>query len=210
MLSAWFADSCKSQNPSLHLSFHFLRFQSYVGRRAWLSDLFQVAFKLQSFLNPCFLESSFKRKWDMTPAATEWGRLWSSVTLGLINLTVSFVAAGSCLQNGDFTDAITHIGSSLVAQTVKNACNGEDLGSIPGLGRSPWRKEWLSPPVFLPGKCHSQKSLMCYSPRGHKESNTTEWQHTHTHTHPSKISKCKESTLTGMMNNTKNIVTHLS
>ena len=48
-LSAWFADSCKSQNPSFHLSFRFLRFQSYVGRCAWLSDLFQVTFKLQSF-----------------------------------------------------------------------------------------------------------------------------------------------------------------
>ena len=28
-------------------------------------------------------------------------------------------------------------------------------------------------PVFLPGKSHGQKSLMGYSPRGHKELNTT-------------------------------------
>ena len=92
------------------------------------------------------------------------------MTLGLINLMVSFVAADSYFQNGDFTDALTHIGSSLVAQTVKNACNAEDLGSIPGLGKSPWRKEWLSLPVFLPGECHAQRSLVCHSPRDHKES----------------------------------------
>ena len=33
---------------------------------------------------------------------------------------VSFVAAQSCFQNGDFTDALTHIKSSLGAQTVKH------------------------------------------------------------------------------------------
>ena len=76
------------------------------------------------------------------------------MTLGLINLMVSFVAADSYFQNGDFTDALTHIGSSLVAQTVKNACNAEDLGSIPGLGKSPWRKEWLPTPVLWPGELH--------------------------------------------------------
>ena len=34
-----------------------------------------------------------------------------------------------------------------------------DLGSIPGLGRSPDRK-WQRTPVFLPGKSHRQKSLV--------------------------------------------------
>ena len=30
-------------------------------------------------------------------------------------------------------------------------------------------------PVFLPGESHGQKSLVVYSPRGRKESDTTEW-----------------------------------
>ena len=43
--------------------------------------------------------------------------------------------------------------ASLVAQMVKNLpAMWEDLGSIPGLGKFPWRREWLPTPVFLPGE----------------------------------------------------------
>ena len=37
-----------------------------------------------------------------------------------------------------------------------------DMGSIPGLGRSLWRKKWQFTPVFLPGKSHGQRSLVGY------------------------------------------------
>ena len=32
-----------------------------------------------------------------------------------------------------------------------SVCNAGDLGLIPGLGRSPWRREWLPTLVFWPG-----------------------------------------------------------
>ena len=49
-----------------------------------------------------------------------------------------------------------------------------DMISIPGLGRSPGGgNEWQPIPVFFPGKSHGQRSLAGYSPRGHKESNST-------------------------------------
>ena len=54
------------------------------------------------------------------------------------------------------------------------ACNVGDLGSIPGLGRSPWRKEWLPTPVFWPGELHGLRSLASYSPWGHKDLDMTE------------------------------------
>ena len=54
------------------------------------------------------------------------------------------------------------------------ACNAGNLSLIPGLGRFPWRREWLPTPVFLPGKSHGQRSLVGYSSRGHKESDMTE------------------------------------
>ena len=46
---------------------------------------------------------------------------------------------------------------------------------------SKWRRKWQPTPVFLPGKSHRQRSLVCYSPWGHKGLGTTE-QLTHTHT----------------------------
>ena len=53
----------------------------------------------------------------------------------------------------------------------ESACNAGDLGSIPGLGRSPGGEPT---PVFLPGESHGQRSLAGYSLWGHKESGTTE------------------------------------
>ena len=47
-----------------------------------------------------------------------------------------------------------------------------------------WRRKWQPTPVFLPGESHEQRSLVGYSPWGHKELDMTEsLRHTHTHTH---------------------------
>ena len=43
----------------------------------------------------------------------------------------------------------------------------------------PRRRKWQPTPVFLPGKSHGQRSLVGYSPWGHKELDMTE-QLTHT------------------------------
>ena len=50
-----------------------------------------------------------------------------------------------------------------------------DAGSIPGFGRSPWRRKWQPTPIFLPGKSQGQRSLAGYSPWGHKELETIEY-----------------------------------
>ena len=34
----------------------------------------------------------------------------------------------------------------------ESSCNMGDLGSIPRLGRFPWRRAWQCTPVFLPGE----------------------------------------------------------
>ena len=51
---------------------------------------------------------------------------------------------------------------------------GETIWSynILSTGKTPWRRKWLSIPVFLPGESHGQRSLVGYSP---KELDTT-WQ----------------------------------
>ena len=54
-------------------------------------------------------------------------------------------------------------------------------GFDPWVGKIPWRRKWQSTPVLLPGKFHEQRSLVGYSPRGRKESDTTERLHFHFH-----------------------------
>ena len=44
----------------------------------------------------------------------------------------------------------------------------------PCVGKIPWSRKWQPTPIFLPGKLHGQRSLVRYSPWGHKESDTTE------------------------------------
>ena len=44
----------------------------------------------------------------------------------------------------------------------------------PWVRKIPWRREWLPTPIFLPGESLGQRSLGSYSPRGHKELDTTE------------------------------------
>ena len=56
-----------------------------------------------------------------------------------------------------------HLGASQVALMVKNApANAgdvRDLGSVPGLGRSPGGERGNPFQLFLPGESHGQRSL---------------------------------------------------
>ena len=70
--------------------------------------------------------------------------------------------------------------ASLVAQVIKaSVCNAGDMGSIPGSGRSPGEGNWQPTPVLLPEKFHGWRSLIGYSPWGHREPETTERLHFH-------------------------------
>ena len=56
-----------------------------------------------------------------------------------------------------------------------------ETGFDPWVGKIPWRRQGQPTPVFLPGESHGQRSLVGYSPRGRKESDTTERLHFHFH-----------------------------
>ena len=45
----------------------------------------------------------------------------------------------------------------------ESTCNIGDPGSIPGLGKIPWRRKGQPSPVFLTGKSHGQRSMVGYS-----------------------------------------------
>ena len=59
-----------------------------------------------------------------------------------------------------------------------SACNTGDLGFNPWVRKIPWRRKWRLTPAPLPGKSHGRRTLVGYSPWGHKESDTTEQRHT--------------------------------
>ena len=56
-------------------------------------------------------------------------------------------------------------------------------GFDPWVGNIPWWRKWQPTPIFLPGKSHGQRSLAGCSPRGCKESDTTEHTQQHNSQH---------------------------
>ena len=53
-------------------------------------------------------------------------------------------------------------------------CQCRSLGFSLWVGKIPWRRAWQPTPVFFPGEPHAQRSLVGYSPWGHKESDTAD------------------------------------
>ena len=69
----------------------------------------------------------------------------------------------------------------MVKNPPANAGDVRDKGLI-WVRKIPWRRKWQPTSVFLPGESHGQRSLVGYSPWGHKELDTTEHTLTHTNT----------------------------
>ena len=71
-----------------------------------------------------------------------------------------------------------------------NAGKAREHRFSPWVWKIPWRRKQQSTPVFLPGESHGQRSLVGYSPWGHKEQDMTEQLSTHTHTQHTIPHKC--------------------
>ena len=85
--------------------------------------------------------------------------------------------AGICI--GPFSG----MGFPAGSDSKESACNAGDLGSIPGLGASPGGRHGYPLQYSCVENPHGLRSLVGYSPWGHKESDTTEQpstQHTET------------------------------
>ena len=68
-----------------------------------------------------------------------------------------------------------------LSASAEDAEDMRDMGSIPGLGRSPGVGNGNPLQCSCHGKSHGQRSLAVYSSWGHKESDTTEQLRAHTH-----------------------------
>jgi len=75
-----------------------------------------------------------------------------------------------------FASNYCYLWASPIAHLVNNPPAMQEtqemqVGSISK--KIPWRRKWQSTPVFLPEKSHGQRSLVGFSPKGHKESLST-------------------------------------
>ena len=62
-----------------------------------------------------------------------------------------------------------------VSFSVKISQQCKTPGFNPWVGKIPWRREWQTISIVLPGEFHEQRSLAGYSRRSHKELDITEW-----------------------------------
>ena len=79
------------------------------------------------------------------------------------------------------TCTFTFPGSTSSKEPACQCRRYERCGFDSWLGKIPWRRAWQPVPVFLPGESDGQKSLVGYSPRGHKQSGTMKRLSTHIH-----------------------------
>ena len=87
-----------------------------------------------------------------------------------------FTKLRSILENKE-KPQIPHLGFPGGSDGKESSCQHRRLGFNPWLRKIPWRRKWQPTPVLLPGKSCGWRSLIHYSPWGHKELDTTERLH---------------------------------
>ena len=110
-------------------------------------------------------------------------------TLGFFtNYTANDVGllSDNLLHNVPSVDELEHFASIILTYIYKtkglsqwlsgkeSACQCRRHKFDPWVRKIPWRRKWQHSPVFLHGESHGQRSGAGYSPRSHKESDTTE------------------------------------
>ena len=150
------------------------------AKRSETSQLENLKSKLRSWVEVGGGIWAHKRKMLIIIASTE------SILCVSIVLSNSFVIISLCLPYHAGAQTVKRLPT--VQETQVQSLGQEDLlekgmathSSIlaphpkkRGLKEIFWRRKWQSTPVLLPGKFHGWRSLVGYSPRGRKESDTT-------------------------------------
>ena len=63
---------------------------------------------------------------------------------------------------------------TIIHHALPSLSQGFSATVNPWVEKIPWRRKWQLTPVLLPGESHGQRSLVSYSPWGHKEPDMTE------------------------------------
>ena len=104
------------------------------------------------------------------------------------SLRVKVVCLGSCQVGVQILCECVNVTSMFFPIYYPSGSDGkmscvqcERPGFDPQVRKILWRRKWQPIPVLLPGKSHGQRSVVGYSPRGHKKLDTTEQLHFHFH-----------------------------
>ena len=62
----------------------------------------------------------------------------------------------------------THFQDFPGGSAVKESASMQETKVRSLVGKMPWRRKWQPTPLFFPGKSHGQRTLVGYSPCGHK------------------------------------------
>ena len=73
-----------------------------------------------------------------------------------------------------FSKLYSDVRASLEVRNLPESAGDVRCSFDPWVGKIPWNRNWHPTPLFLPGESHGQRSLVGYSPWGHKELDMTE------------------------------------
>ena len=163
--------------------------QKFPQKHAWVSY-----FLIKTHTKPCLhlpwvcFWLSFLLVFTQSPLLTKFTASQSEASTATFSLFVSWFDLARQLSTREKDETFTWIRlfywiirfqlfcfdgkALLMAQMVKNLPAMQETRVQSWDGEIPWRREWQSIPVFLPGKFHGQRSLGGYRPWGHKASDT--------------------------------------
>ena len=84
-----------------------------------------------------------------------WLSDWTTISLS-ISKDLSWMTRDLVLMTSLEEYYMVPLGFPGDSDCKESACNAGDPGSIPGSGKIPWRREWQSTSVYLPGESQGQ------------------------------------------------------
>ena len=100
--------------------------------------------------------------------------MWTCVDMCVLYIYRQFTGNLDIQKYIKYIESKGFLGGSAVQSLPASADDARDSWVWSWVGKIPWRRAGQPTPVFFPGESHGQRSLVGYSPWGHKESDTTE------------------------------------
>ena len=142
----------------------------------WFQKWVQDSTLVSATAKPCGLERMASLLCGSGPSIIRWelltGLSWGAHRIMHVNSCEQFLAHRKFLRNTIY--CCDFAGGS---DGKESMCNAGDVGSMPRSGRSSGAGNGypiLNTPVLLPGESHGQRSLVSYSPWGHRESDAAQ------------------------------------